>query len=118
MPTENLLRTVGEAASLFRFSITFFIALAGLLAGAQDQLAKLDVVPGIITVFLLGFGADSIKTYWPSPRKPRPACNHLLRQYSRRCPHKVASSPNLGMYFRCRNGETPSTKRCRKLGKT
>src|SRR5215472_15221471 len=72
MPTENLLRTVGEAASLFRFSITFFIALAGLLAGAQDQLAKLDVVPGIIAVFLLGFGAYSIKNLLAQPPQVAP----------------------------------------------
>jgi hypothetical protein len=37
------------------------IAVFGLLAGAQGQLDKLDVLPAMIAVFLLGFGADSIK---------------------------------------------------------
>ncbi len=50
-----------------RFAIAFFIALTGLLAGAQDQLAKLDVLPAIIAVFLLGFGADSIKNILGQP---------------------------------------------------
>jgi hypothetical protein len=35
--------------------------LLGLLAGARDQLVKLDLVGGIIAVFLLGFSADAIK---------------------------------------------------------
>jgi hypothetical protein len=62
----------GEAASIFRFTIAFFIALAGLLAGAQDQLVKLDVIPGIIAVFLLGFGADSIKNLLAQPTQTIP----------------------------------------------
>lgn len=54
-------------AEWLRFAIAFFIALTGLLAGAQDQLAKLDVLPAIIAVFLLGFGADSIKNIFGQP---------------------------------------------------
>lgn len=50
-----------------RFLIAFFIALIGLVAGAQDQLAKLDILPAIIAVFLLGFGADSIKNLLAQP---------------------------------------------------
>jgi len=38
-----------------------FIALLGLIAGAKDQLLKLDVVPAMIAIFLIGFGADQIK---------------------------------------------------------
>ena len=56
-----------------RFAIAFFIALVGLVGGARDQLAKLDVLPALIAVFLLGFGADTIKNVFtqnngqPSP---------------------------------------------------
>jgi hypothetical protein len=63
--------TVREATSSFskqywlagglRFAIAFFLALVGLVGGARDQLAKLDVLPALIGVFLLGFGADTIK---------------------------------------------------------
>lgn len=46
---------------LVRFTIVFGATLLGLLAGARDQLTKLDLVGGIIAVFLLGFSADTIK---------------------------------------------------------
>ncbi len=46
---------------LVRFSIVFVATLLGLLAGARDQLVKLDLVGGVIAVFLLGFSADTIK---------------------------------------------------------
>ena len=48
-------------AETLRFAVAFFLALVSLIAGAQDQLVKLDVVPALIAVFLLGFGADAIK---------------------------------------------------------
>jgi hypothetical protein len=48
-------------ATGFRFAIAFFFALVGLLSGARDQLAKLDLLPALIAVFLLGFGADTVK---------------------------------------------------------
>lgn len=44
-----------------RFLIAFGVALAGLEAGALDQLAKLDFLPATLAVVALGFGADSIK---------------------------------------------------------
>jgi hypothetical protein len=44
-----------------RLGIALVIALIGLLAGAREQLTKLDVIPAAIAVFLLGFGADTIK---------------------------------------------------------
>ncbi len=44
-----------------RLSMTLIIALIGLMAGAKDQLLKLDVVPALLAVFLVGFGADQIK---------------------------------------------------------
>jgi hypothetical protein len=37
------------------------IAVVGLIVGAKDQLDKLDVLPGLIAIFMLGFSADSVK---------------------------------------------------------
>jgi hypothetical protein len=48
-------------AEAVRFLIAFGVALAGLEAGALDQLAKLDFFPATLAVVVLGFGADSIK---------------------------------------------------------
>lgn len=47
-----------EAASL---AIVLVVALLGLITGAREQVLKLDIVPGLVTVFLLGFSADAIK---------------------------------------------------------
>jgi len=52
---------LARALELVRFGIVFFATLLGLLAGARDQLVKLDLVGGVIAVFLLGFSADAIK---------------------------------------------------------
>jgi hypothetical protein len=51
-------RSVVEA---WRLAVALGIALIALVAGAREQLLKLDPVFGIIAVFLIGFGADSIK---------------------------------------------------------
>jgi hypothetical protein len=51
-------RNSGEAV---RLGIALIIAIIGLLAGARDQLARLDLFAAGIAVFLLGFGADTIK---------------------------------------------------------
>jgi hypothetical protein len=48
-------------AEVVRLGIALAIALIGLLAGAREKLATLDVVPAAIAVILLGFGADTIK---------------------------------------------------------
>lgn len=50
-----------NSAELVRLSIAIFVALLGLLAGARDQLLKLDLIPAAIAIFLLGFGADVFK---------------------------------------------------------
>lgn|GEM_PF-4983712 len=44
-----------------RLSIALIGAIFALLGGAQAQIAKVDLVPGLIAVFLLGFSADQIK---------------------------------------------------------
>ena len=56
-------RGIGERSrvELVQLAIVLLIALLGLLAGAREQLAKLDLAPGLIAIFLLGFSADSIK---------------------------------------------------------
>lgn len=44
-----------------RLSVALFAAILGLLGGASEQIGKLDLVPGLIAVFLIGFAADQIK---------------------------------------------------------
>ena len=56
-PPDNAHFLVG----ILRFSITFGVALAGLLSGALDQLSKLDFPAATIAIVALGFGANSIK---------------------------------------------------------
>jgi len=51
-------RTLAEALKLFA---ALLIAVFGLVSGAQDQISKLDILPGLVAVFLVGFSADSIK---------------------------------------------------------
>jgi len=57
-------RRVGQrsAVELLKLAAALLIAVFGLVAGARDQIAKLDVLPGLIAVFLIGFGADTIKS--------------------------------------------------------
>jgi hypothetical protein len=50
-----------NTAEVVRLIIVLTIALLGLLSGAREQLLKLDLIPAAVAVFLLGFGADSIK---------------------------------------------------------
>jgi hypothetical protein len=46
---------------MLKLVVVLLVAVFGLVSGAQDQIAKLDLLPGIIAVFLVGFSADSIK---------------------------------------------------------
>jgi hypothetical protein len=56
---------------IVRFLLAFGVALAGIEAGALDQLRKLDFLAGTIAVVALGFGADSIKNLLTqTPKKP------------------------------------------------
>ena len=50
-------------AESIKFIIAFVIAIIALFTGAKEQLLKLDMVSGMIALFLLGFGADAIKNY-------------------------------------------------------
>lgn len=44
-----------------KLAAALLIAIFALVAGAKEQLLKLDLLPGLIAVFLVGFGADTIK---------------------------------------------------------
>ncbi len=59
-----------------RLGLALGIATVGLMAGAREQILKLDVFPALIAVFLLGFGSDRIKNLFtqrpPSAEEPKP----------------------------------------------
>lgn len=46
---------------LVKLVAALLIAVFALVAGAREQLMKLDIWPGLIAVFTIGFGADTIK---------------------------------------------------------
>jgi len=48
-------------AQFIRLALALLIAIVGLLSGAADQIAKLDLVPAMIAIFMIGFSADQIK---------------------------------------------------------
>lgn len=44
-----------------RLTIALLLALVGLVAGAKEQLLKLDVFPALVAIFMIGFGANEVK---------------------------------------------------------
>jgi hypothetical protein len=44
-----------------QLAVALGVAALGLLSGAETQIDKMDLIPGLIAIFLLGFGADSMK---------------------------------------------------------
>ena len=54
---------IGDRAKVeaLRLVVARGVAAIALLAGAREQLLKLDLVAGLIAAFLIGFGADSMK---------------------------------------------------------
>jgi HAMP domain-containing protein len=44
-----------------RLGVVLIVAVLGLITGAKEQLLKLDVFSGLVGVFLIGFGADTVK---------------------------------------------------------
>ena len=44
-----------------KLAVALLLAVFGLVAGASEQLSKLDLLPGVVAVFLIGFGADTVK---------------------------------------------------------
>jgi hypothetical protein len=56
---------------LLRLSLALGIAAFGLIVGAREQILKLDLLPALIAVFLLGFGSDRLKNLFSEPA-PQP----------------------------------------------
>lgn len=54
-------RRSGKTLDYVRLAMALVIALFGLIAGAKEQLLKLDLLPALVAVFMVGFGADQIK---------------------------------------------------------
>jgi hypothetical protein len=54
-------RRSGKTLDYVRLALALVIALFGLIAGAKDQLLKLDLLPALLAVFMVGFGADQVK---------------------------------------------------------
>lgn len=52
---------------MLRLGIALVAAVAALFGGARDQFAKLDPMLGLMVVFALGFGADTIKNLITRP---------------------------------------------------
>lgn len=44
-----------------QLAVVLVVAIIGLLSGASEQLQKVDLIPGLIAVFVLGFSAEQIK---------------------------------------------------------
>jgi hypothetical protein len=57
-------------AEYARLGMALGVALIGLLATAQEQLAKLDLFSAIVAVFLLGFTANAVKDIL-TPKQPK-----------------------------------------------
>lgn len=54
-----------------RLAIGLLVAIIALAAGAKEQLLKLEVLPGLLAVFVIGFAADTIKNLvTQAPAKP------------------------------------------------
>lgn len=46
---------------ILKFLIAFIVAILALFSGAKEQILKLEIITGLIAVFGIGFGADTIK---------------------------------------------------------
>ena len=70
-PTRRMKVRASLWMELSRLSLALAIAGVGLIAGAREQILRLDTLPALIAVFLLGFGSDRIKNMFgqgvPSP---------------------------------------------------
>ncbi|HMH12446.1 MAG TPA: hypothetical protein VK578_05005 [Edaphobacter sp.] len=66
-PSEFLRSQERWRAEAIKLSAALGIAVTGLISGAQTQIDKLDLVPGLVAVFIVGFTADSVKRLLTSP---------------------------------------------------
>jgi hypothetical protein len=53
-----------------RLGIALLLALATLVAGAKEQLLKLDLFPALVAIFLIGFGANEVKKLFSQSPQP------------------------------------------------
>jgi hypothetical protein len=60
-PKPAIARTSKESEA-FQVFIAILPAVLALVAGAKDQLLKLDLFPALIAIFLVGFGSDQVKS--------------------------------------------------------
>ena len=58
---DRKLLSARTRVELIRVSIALAAAVLALVGGAREQLLQLDCIPGLVAVFLAGFGADTIK---------------------------------------------------------
>jgi hypothetical protein len=73
---EVLPEISGRSGERFKIEATTFVialgvALLGLVAGASEQLSKLDLAAGFVAVFLIGFSADTIKNLLTQPSREK-----------------------------------------------
>lgn len=61
-PPKAAIAKTSLGSELFQVGVAILPALFALVAGAKDQLLKLDLVPALMAVFLAGFGSDQIKS--------------------------------------------------------
>ncbi|MEX1026620.1 MAG: hypothetical protein WD049_01245 [Candidatus Paceibacterota bacterium] len=55
---------------IIQLSIALAVALFALMAGAREQLMRLDLIPALIAIFGIGFAADTIKNLLtPQPKE-------------------------------------------------
>ena len=66
-----LAQKVGERTWIetIKLAVALLVAIFALIAGAREQLAKLDLLPALTAVFAIGFGADTIKNLL-GPKSP------------------------------------------------
>jgi hypothetical protein len=63
-------RLSSQKLEVLRLLLALFIALVALIAGAKEQLLKLDVIPALIAIFFVGFSADQIKNLLTQRQSP------------------------------------------------
>lgn len=69
MPTETITLEKGKSTveaqtwlSLSSLLIALLIIGIGLASGAEEKIRSLDLLSGVLAVFVIGFGADTLKT--------------------------------------------------------
>ena len=66
-PEESRFDFARFTAEALRFAIAFGVALAGLLSGGIEQIAKLDLIAATLAIIGLGFAADAVKNVLTQP---------------------------------------------------